>query len=151
MNKYIYTDGSCHPNPGGPGGWSLVEVNGSEVTIVYGHSPSTTNNRMEIKGVLEALKRCEPNECVAIYSDSQYVVNGVTRWMWSWAKKKWADVKNVELWKQVIKEKFSRPMVDVIWVKGHSSNKWNNLADSFASRAREKKISGCEVYDIDLF
>lgn len=147
-NITIYTDGACSGNPG-PGGWGAIldymgtkrEMSGGEV--------QTTNNRMELLGVifaLEALK--EPCE-VELFTDSQYIVKAINeKWLVSWKAKNWkrkgGELKNVDLW-QRLDEILSVHKVSFHWVKGHADNKYNNRCDqlaveqrdSFATRAKE--------------
>lgn len=132
----IYTDGACKGNPG-PGGWGvLLRYNGCEKTL-HGGEAHTTNNRMElmaaIKG-LEALKRpCE----VDLYTDSQYVRQGMTQWIGSWKSKGWINskkepVKNADLW-QLLDSLASRHTISWHWVKGHSGHIENELVDGLAN------------------
>ena len=138
----IYTDGSCKGNPG-PGGWGAVLVyNGIEKEI-NGGSYKTTNNRMEIMAVIEALK-CLRKKCdVTVISDSKYVVSAFNEdWIGSWKEKNWVKsnkkpVLNVELWKE-LDELCDRQVIRFEWTKGHSGHKYNERCDSMAqSRADE--------------
>ena len=130
----IYTDGSCYPNDGtGDGGYAFVIVeDGSEVhSQGNGESPST-NNRMEMKAIIDAISFCEqevPHSNIVIYSDSTYCVNGYNSWMHRWAKKDWEGVANADLCKLL----FETKDYNIKWVKGHSDNQWNNKADKLAS------------------
>lgn len=137
----IYTDGACSGNPG-PGGWAAVLVAGEYKKELSGGEKNTTNNRMELMGVisaLEALKRpCE----VTLYTDSQYIERAINEnWLVSWKKKGWkrkgGELKNVELW-QRLDELISIHKVSFNWVKGHADNELNNRCDELAVRERDK-------------
>lgn len=131
----IYTDGACSGNPG-PGGWGAILRYGEHRKELSGGNPKTTNNRMELTGVISALEALnEPCE-VALYTDSQYVVNAVNKgWLKSWQAKNWkkkdGPVKNPELWKQLLTQ-LERHQVTFIWVKGHAENEFNNRCDQLA-------------------
>ena len=137
----IFTDGACKGNPG-PGGWGAVIRSGAHEKEISGGEPLTTNNRMELLAAiraLEALKRpCE----VALYTDSIYVRDGITKWIHGWRKNGWktADrkpVKNAELWQEL--EKAAAPhKVDWRWVKGHAGHPENERADRLACDAAMK-------------
>ncbi len=142
--KYIvYTDGACSNNQaagGQPGGWGAVFLNGQKLS---GGDLSTTNNRMELTAVIEALKATPHQSEVEIYSDSAYVINAFEKnWIPNWIKRGWKTsqgkpVENQDLWKDLI------PLVKdrkIIWkkVKGHSGDKWNELADQLAVAAIPK-------------
>ena len=131
----LYTDGACSGNPG-PGGWGAIlrfkgtekELNGGEV--------ETTNNRMEMTAVIEGLKALTRPCTVTIYTDSKYVLQGVTEWMDGWKSRGWrtADkkpVKNQDLWEALDKE-ISRHTVSWQWVKGHAGHPENERADELA-------------------
>ncbi len=134
----IFTDGACKGNPG-PGGWGAVIRSGSHEKEISGGEPLTTNNRMELLAAiraLEALKRpCE----VALYTDSIYVRDGITKWIHGWRKNGWktADrkpVKNAELW-QALLDAAAPHKVDWRWVKGHAGHPENERADRLACDA----------------
>lgn len=135
-----WTDGGCKPNPG-PGGWgAILRWNGHEKEL-SGAEAATTNNRMELTAaiaVLEALKR--PSRIV-IHTDSQYVRNGVTRWVTGWVRNNWRNaardpVANMDLWKQLL-EAQKRHEVEWRWVRGHAGDPMNERADALATAARE--------------
>ncbi|HHF7365253.1 TPA: ribonuclease HI [Legionella bozemanae] len=141
MSIEIYTDGACKGNPG-PGGWGvLLRYKGQEKTL-HGGEAHTTNNRMElmaaIKG-LEALKRpCD----VDLYTDSQYLRQGMTDWLANWKLNGWRNskkepVKNADLWK-LLDELASRHKINWHWVKGHSGHAENDLVDALANQAIEE-------------
>lgn len=134
----IYTDGACRGNPG-PGGWGAVlRYRGTEKQL-YGGSPHTTNNRMELLAVIEALKALKRPGCqVALYSDSRYVLTGISEWLPNWKRRGWKTsgkkpVLNQSLWQQ-LDELSQQHKIDWHWVKGHSGHPGNELADSLANR-----------------
>ncbi len=132
----IYTDGACSGNPG-PGGWgAILEYNGVEKELSGGEA-DTTNNRMELTAVIEALK-CLKFPCeVDLYSDSKYVIDALSKgWVWGWKKKGWikSDKKpalNVDLWEQLLPLITTHTM-NYHWVKGHAENPKNNRCDQLA-------------------
>lgn len=141
----IYTDGACKGNPG-PGGWgALLQFNGKEREL-FGGEPSTTNNRMELIAVIEALSALSRPCRVRLHTDSRYVQQGITAWIDSWKRRGWRTasnqpVKNVDLWKR-LDELARRHEVDWIWVKGHAGHDGNERADALANRGVETGRSG---------
>lgn len=138
----IHTDGACSGNPG-PGGWAaLLEWNGKEKEI-SGSAPNTTNNRMEMRAIIEALKALKKPCYVEIYSDSALIVNAFTKgWIDNWIKKNWkkadkSPVENQELWQEML-EAMSPHQVSWIKVKGHANNERNNRVDRLAVKASKK-------------
>lgn len=131
----IYTDGACSGNPG-PGGWgALLMWNGHEKELSGGEE-ETTNNRMEMMAVIRALEALKGPSKVALYTDSKYVMQGVTEWMDGWKAKGWKTVskkpvKNVDLW-QAIDEALQQHDVEWHWVKGHAGIEGNERADALA-------------------
>ena len=132
----IYTDGACSGNPG-PGGWgAILEWNGVEKEI-SGGAPETTNNRMELTGVIRALELLKESCVVELYSDSKNVIDALSKgWVYGWRKKGWikSDKKpalNVDLWEQLL-PLIDRHQVHYHWVKGHASNAKNNRCDELA-------------------
>ncbi len=132
----IYTDGACSGNPG-KGGWGAVLIYNSNEKQLSGANPSTTNNRMELTAVIEALRELkEPCE-VKLTTDSKYVCDAINKgWLYSWGKKGWkkADGKkalNVDLWQQLL-EQLQIHNVEFIWVKGHAGHKYNEICDTLA-------------------
>ena len=131
----IYTDGACSGNPG-PGGWGAVmRWNGHEKEL-YGGEAETTNNRMEMMAVIQALKAIKGHPKIEIYTDSKYVMQGITEWLDGWKARGWKTagkkpVKNVDLW-QRMDELVSRHDVTFHWVKGHDGHPENERADSLA-------------------
>lgn len=132
----IYTDGACSGNPG-PGGWGAILMYNGHSREISGGEPNTTNNRMELLGVINALGALKEPCDVMVYTDSRYVVDGIEKgWAQSWRKKRWrkadgSPAKNPDLWENLLalcnihKVKFN-------WVKGHASNPYNNRCDQLA-------------------
>lgn len=133
MSLVIYTDGSCMPNPG-PGGWAFIVLADYENEIptewhVSGGDAQTTNNRMELMAVIEALNFIQRKKCI-IYSDSKYVINC--------AKGKWKRKNNIDLWEEY--DKASKGVqIEWVWVKGHSGDQYNEIVDQLAKQEVEKK------------
>ena len=130
----IYTDGSCIGNPG-KGGWAAIILDNKKQKIISGSEPYTTNNRMELIAVIKALKNVKKKE-ITLITDSQYVKNGIEVWIFKWKKNGWMTaekkpVKNKDLW--LMLEKLSKnKKIKWEWVKGHSSDKFNNKVDEIA-------------------
>ncbi|MFN0193550.1 MAG: ribonuclease HI [Aestuariivirga sp.] len=131
----IHTDGACSGNPG-PGGWgAILEYNGTRKEL-KGGEPQTTNNRMELKAAIEALTALKRPCTVEMHVDSQYVKDGITKWIHGWKKNGWktADkkpVKNAELW-IALDEAIKRHEISWHWVKGHAGHSENERADELA-------------------
>jgi ribonuclease HI len=131
----IHTDGACSGNPG-PGGWgAILEFNGTTKEL-FGGVPDTTNNRMELTAAIEGLRALKSPCVVAIHTDSEYLRNGITKWIHGWRKNGWktADkkpVKNAELW-QALGELIAKHQVSWHWVRGHSGHDLNERADELA-------------------
>jgi ribonuclease HI len=133
----IYTDGACKGNPG-PGGWGAWLRSGDHEKELWGGEAHTTNNRMELTAVIESLASLKRRCSVAIYTDSEYVRNGITTWIHGWKKRGWttADkkpVKNAELWRR-LDELREQHDVQWHWVKGHAGDPGNERADALANR-----------------
>ena len=133
----IYTDGACKGNPG-PGGWGALLVFRDREKELCGGEPATTNNRMELTAVIRALESLKRECAVAIYTDSQYVKNGIQTWIHAWKKNGWktADrkpVKNAELWRE-LDALAAKHTVQWHWVKGHNGHPGNDRADALANR-----------------
>ena len=134
----IFTDGACKGNPG-PGGWGAVIRSGTNEKEISGGEVLTTNNRMEMMAAVEALNALKRPCHVILYTDSKYVMDGITKWIFGWQKNGWktADrkpVKNAELW-QVLVEATRRHRIEWKWVKGHSGHPENERADQLARDA----------------
>ena len=132
----IYTDGACSGNPG-PVGWGAVLRYGDTVKELKGGEPLTTNNRMELTATIEALNALKRPCDVELHVDSQYVKDGLNKWIHGWKKNGWktADkkpVKNVELW-QALDAAVGRHKIAWHWVKGHAGDEWNERADELAN------------------
>ncbi len=136
MKKIIlYTDGACSGNPG-KGGWGAVLLYGDHQKDLSGYSEHTTNNKMELLAVIKALEVLKEKCEVAIYTDSKYVKDGMTKWILNWIKNNWKTankkpVKNKELW-QDLQNQVNRHEISWFWVKGHSGDKWNEHVDTLA-------------------
>ena len=139
MKYKIYTDGACSGNPG-PGGWGAVILDQNDKQKnISGSEKNTTNNRMELLAAIMSLKKIKSNSEVIIFTDSTYVKNGITEWMKNWKKNGWKNsnkkpVKNKDLWVKLDKL-CEANNVTWKWVKGHSTNEFNNLADELATKA----------------
>ncbi len=131
----IFTDGACSGNPG-KGGWgAILRYNKAEKEL-HGGEIETTNNRMELTAVIEALNNLKRPCEVELYTDSKYVMDGATKWLDGWKAKNWrtagkSDVKNVDLW-QKLDEAMSRHKINWNWVKGHNGHPENERADELA-------------------
>jgi ribonuclease HI len=132
----IYTDGACRGNPG-PGGWGAILSYKGNTKELYGGERETTNNRMELLAVINALEALTKPCNVQINSDSKYVLQGITEWLENWKKRGWktankSAVKNEDLWRRLdaVRE---RHQIEWLWVKGHSGNNGNDRADELAN------------------
>lgn len=135
MDITIYTDGSSKPNPG-RGGWAAILICNNHRKEISGGFNLTTNNRMELISVIFALEALKTNgHNITIYSDSQYVVNSVSKgWVFNWVKTNKKEAKNMDLWRRFLKIYYLNK-IKFVWVKGHSDNEFNNLCDSLATKA----------------
>ena len=133
----VYTDGACKGNPG-PGGWGALIINNSEKKEIYGGENETTNNRMELSAVIEALKAIDSQACpLTIFTDPTYVLKGMTEWIKGWKNNNWIasnkkPVKNKDLW-LILDSLVSLYKIEWIWVKGHSGHPENERADYLAN------------------
>ena len=138
----IYTDGACSGNPG-PGGWAAILMYMGRERLLSGGERETTNNRMELTAVIEALKALKEPCTVQLYSDSKYVIDALSKgWARSWQKKGWikSDKKpalNVDLWEELL-SLCDRHEVVCHWVKGHADNEYNSRCDAIAVQERDK-------------
>jgi ribonuclease HI len=133
----IYTDGACKGNPG-PGGWGAWLKTGAQEKELWGGETLTTNNRMELTAVIEALSALKRDSRVELHTDSQYVRQGITAWIHNWKRRGWktADnkpVKNIDLW-QRLDALSAQHRIDWRWVKGHAGDPGNERADALANR-----------------
>lgn len=136
----IFTDGACSGNPG-PGGWgAILRFNGQEKELSGGAS-ETTNNRMELTAAIEALNTLKRPCSIILSTDSSYVKDGITKWLFGWKRNGWKTaskkpVKNEELWK-ALDEAVQRHEIDWRWVKGHAGHEENERADALARAGME--------------
>ena len=133
----IYTDGACKGNPG-PGGWGAWLCGSGHEKELWGGEPLTTNNRMELTAVIEALSALNRQSDVVLYTDSQYVRQGITAWIHNWKNRGWKTtdrkpVKNIDLW-QRLDALAATHRVQWRWVKGHAGDPGNERADALANR-----------------
>jgi ribonuclease HI len=134
---HIYTDGACKGNPG-PGGWGAVLEFDGEEREIFGGEASTTNNRMELTAVIEAISALNRPCRLIIHTDSQYVQKGITEWIRQWKARGWrtaskAPVKNADLWKR-LDELIGPHEIEWVWVRGHSGHHGNERADALANK-----------------
>lgn len=133
----IFTDGACSGNPG-PGGWGALLRMGSREKELFGGEPATTNNRMELTAVIEALKALKRPVQARVFTDSQYVQKGISEWIVGWKRRGWKTVdkkpvKNVDLW-QLLDRESARHRIEWCWVRGHAGHAENERADALARR-----------------
>ncbi|WP_428353836.1 ribonuclease HI [Methyloprofundus sp.] len=133
----IYTDGACRGNPG-PGGWGVWLKRGEAEKELYGGELETTNNRMELMAAIQALEVLNQSCEIKLYSDSKYVLQGITEWMHNWKKRGWKTaakkpVKNEDLWRR-LDSVMQKHEIEWTWVKGHSGNFGNEKADLLANQ-----------------
>jgi ribonuclease HI len=133
----IYTDGACRGNPG-PGGWGVLLESGDRQLTLYGGEDPTTNNRMELTAVIRALEALKMKCHIELYTDSKYVLQGITEWLPNWKKRNWLTaskkpVQNVDLW-QALDKLVSQNEINWHWVKGHSGDRGNEIADQLANK-----------------
>ncbi len=138
----IYTDGACSGNPG-PGGWGALLRTGDKEKELSGYEPATTNNRMELMAVIEALRALKRPVAARVHTDSQYVQKGISEWIHGWKKRGWltADkkpVKNADLW-QALDAAQRGHAIEWLWVRGHAGHVENERVDALARRAIENK------------
>lgn len=134
----IHTDGGCHGNPG-PGGWAAVLKYGTKTRTLSGAEPHTTNNRMELRAAIEALQALKQPCAVEFYTDSQYLRQGITKWIAGWKLNGWRTkakepVKNEDLWRALDLARAPHK-VDWRWLKGHAGHASNELCDQLATEA----------------
>src|SRR5271170_1969857 len=144
-NVEIYTDGACRGNPG-PGGWAALLIAGKDRKEVSGAEAATTNNRMELTAVIRALSALKRRCAVQLYTDSKYVLQGMTEWLPNWKAHGWRTasrkpVKNQDLWEQ-LDAAVSLQDINWHWVKGHSGTEGNEYADQLANLAIDRLLAG---------
>jgi ribonuclease HI len=141
----IFTDGACRGNPG-PGGWGVVLRAGAYEKELHGGEPATTNNRMELTAAIRALEALKRSCRVALYTDSQYVRQGITEWLAQWHARGWKTanrkpVKNQDLWQQ-LDALAQQHEIEWHWVKGHSGHPENERADALANLGIDELADG---------
>ncbi|MDU7693592.1 MAG: ribonuclease HI [Helicobacter sp.] len=142
----IFTDGSCLSNPG-YGGWCAILKYKDKEKVLCGSEKMTTNNRMELQALIEALKMLKEPCKIMLFSDSQYVVSGITEWLNGWIKRGFIEVKNPDLWRQYIA--LIKPHdINAHWVKGHNNHEENERCDKIA---KDSAIKLKETYEPGLF
>jgi ribonuclease HI len=137
----IYTDGSCLGNPG-RGGWGAILIYKEHQKKISGSEKETTNNRMELKAIIESLKILKKSAKIVLHTDSKYAMDGITKWIFSWKKNGWRTanrklVKNSDLWQELDLE-VVKHQIEWVWVKGHAGNHFNEIVDELARKAAEK-------------
>lgn len=136
----IYTDGACDPNPG-PGGWAAMVIANAQKKELSGNSHATTNNRMEMTAAIEALKELKSPSKVVLFTDSQYLMRGITEWLPNWIKKNWrttsGPVANKDLWLELLSA-LQPHKVEWRWLRGHVGDPNNSRVDYLARQARRK-------------
>ena len=140
----LFSDGSALGNPG-PGGYGVILRYGDKERELSGYEKHTTNNRMELKGVIEGLKALKEPCKVHVISDSSYVVKGMTEWISGWIKRDFKKVKNPDLWREYIE--VAKPhTIDATWVRGHDGHVENERCDKLAKDAAQKAKDLKESY-----
>ena len=141
----IFTDGACKGNPG-PGGWGAILRLGHHEKELSGGEPQTTNNRMELTATIRALEALNEPCQVTLHTDSRYVIDGITGWVFGWQRNGWKTaarkpVLNADLWQELIAA-VKRHKVEWVWVKGHDGHPENERADTLASDAAKAAAAG---------
>ncbi|MDR2365765.1 MAG: ribonuclease HI [Zoogloeaceae bacterium] len=139
----IYADGACSGNPG-PGGWGVLLLCGGNSREIWGGEAHTTNNRMELTAVIQALQALKRPATARIYTDSTYVQQGISQWIHNWKRRGWktadkSPVKNVDLWKELDRVA-ALHQLEWLWIKGHAGNSGNERADRLARRGIEEVL-----------
>jgi ribonuclease HI len=140
----IFTDGACRGNPG-PGGWAALLVSGKDRREVSGSAANTTNNRMELAAAIGGLGALKRRCAVKLYTDSKYVLQGITEWLPNWKARGWRTaarepVKNQDLW-QLLDAAAANQDIQWIWVKGHSGHEGNEYVDQLANDAIDRMLA----------
>jgi len=133
----VFTDGSCEGNPG-PGGWGVVWVEDDRIVReAFGADPATTNNRMELRALIEALRLLPPDREATVYSDSQLCVKTINEWAAGWAARGWrrktGPIANLELVQELYRLSLERPKARLTWIRAHDGSRWNEYADALAT------------------
>ena len=134
----LYVDGACRGNPG-LGGWGAYIIRDSGEEKLCGGEENTTNNRMELTAAIEGIKHCPTDAKLIIWTDSNYVKQGITEWIHGWKKKNWKDVKNPDLWKLLDATCQGRE-IEWNWIKGHAGHAGNEMADQLANLGADKTL-----------
>jgi ribonuclease HI len=141
----LFTDGCCEGNPG-PGGWGLVKVvDGAVIEEACGASPDTTNNRMELTALIEAMRRLRPDEESTVYTDSALCANTINLWAPTWKKQGWTrgpkrqPIANLDLVRELFDLAEAHPRAKIEWIKGHAGYTWNEYADRLAAAYQSKR------------
>ena len=139
----VFTDGACSGNPG-PGGWACILRYNGDTKELFGSEPQTTNNRMELTAAIRALEVLKHPCAVTLTTDSEYVKNGITKWIHGWKRNGWKTaakkpVVNQDLWKR-LEELAATHEVSWEWIKGHAEHPENNRADELATRAAREQL-----------
>ncbi|MBX9621133.1 MAG: ribonuclease HI [Alphaproteobacteria bacterium] len=139
----IYTDGACSGNPG-PGGWGVILRYKNKEKELFGFEAMTTNNRMELRAAIEGIKALTRSVKIEVYTDSQYLRDGITKWLFQWKKNNWrlsnkSPVKNQDLWEE-LDALTQNHDVSWHWVRGHSGHPENERADALARQAIEEAL-----------
>jgi len=135
-NIILYTDGASSIKTR-YGGWATVKIEGSRIEVLKGRATDTTNNRMELMAVIEGIESCQDVAIIDVYSDSEYVIKGITQWMIKWKQNNWLNsnfepVSNLDLWKRLDKIVQKKAGIDWHHVRGHAGDPMNELADFVA-------------------
>jgi ribonuclease HI len=138
----VFTDGAAEPNPG-PGGWGVVYVRDNQVVDErWGQEPHTTNNRMELRALIEGCALIPPGASAVLYTDSLLCVNTISKWANEWEARGWkrkgGEIKNLELVQALHATLAGRPELELRWIAAHAGNRWNEYADSLATAYRRK-------------
>ncbi len=141
----IYTDGACRGNPG-PGGWAALLIAGAERKELSGAEAETTNNRMELMAAISGLSALKRRCSVKLYTDSKYVLQGLTEWLPQWKARGWRTaarepVKNKDLWERLDAAAAAQD-IEWHWVKGHSGHEGNEFVDALANQAIDRMLAG---------
>ena len=141
----IYTDGACSGNPG-PGGWGAILRKGTVEKELFGGAVATTNNRMEMTAVIEALRALKQPVAARVHTDSQYVQKGISEWIHGWKRRGWKTagrepVKNEDLWRELDRLAAAHT-IEWVWVRGHAGHPENERADALARRGVELARNG---------
>ena len=140
----LITDGACKGNPG-PGGWACILRYGEHEKELYGCAPRTTNNRMELMALIEAMERLRPEEEITVYTDSALCANTINLWAARWQRQGWTrgpkrePIANLDLVQRLYELAQAHPRAKIEWIKGHTGNQWNEYADGLARAYHQAK------------